>query len=162
MSPGLGRSLRWATGAAAVLVLASCGADEVATTADESQTTAPEEGETPALVCEDPPPAEVAFGSTTDSDLPGEARCFSVQVPEGLSSITFDLTGLTDSLNLFVGYDDIETLQYHIGEFWQSVEDGAADEIVVIENPKSGLYYVKVSPATFRNESPFTLSIGTP
>ena len=168
---------------AAALVLASCGGDDdsaaadresqpTATTAQQSSdTTAPSStaaasGE-PALICDDPPPAAIALGSTTTDEIaiatnPSDyARCFSVEVPAGASELTFELAGLTDDLAMLVGYDDVETVQFNIGDFWRASESGTADEVIVIEQPQAGTYYITVSSGTFRNESPFTLTVAT-
>jgi hypothetical protein len=114
-------------------------------------------------VCEDPPPAEIALGSTTSSEVEDRTRtrCFWVEVPDGFTSLTFELTGLAADLNLYIGYGFLVTVQYNMGEFWQSVEDGTADEAVAIRNPEMGPYFVKVGIAGLPEPSPFLLSVRT-
>jgi len=161
MTRRMGRPLGWGATAAAVLLLVSCGGDGDAagtTIAQQAAASTPPD----AVICREPPPTEVALGSTTASEVVGFDQCFLVQVPAGESSITIELTGLTDSLNLKVGYSDPDTIRFNTGEFWQSTEDGTADELVVIENPQPGPYYINVAVGTFRNMSPFTLSVRTP
>jgi hypothetical protein len=165
--------LRLHGAAAAVLLFASCGAaDEAATTAiapTETQaaasaaTTAPTQTPEPTLVCEKPPPTELALGSTVTSDIDDAfpIRCFWVEVPENLNSMTIELTDLTADLNLALVYGFLVNLQYNTGEFWQSTENGTADEAVVIKNPQPGPYYIKVGRAGSGESSPFTLTVRT-
>jgi hypothetical protein len=127
---------------------------------DPPQTTVPTQTTGTALVCEEPPPAEIALGSTITSEIddPIWTRCFWVEVPEGIDSITIELTDLAADLNLSAGFGFLVTLQYNMGEFWQSVEGGTAEEVVFIENPEPGPYYIKVGIAGPREPTPFTLS----
>jgi hypothetical protein len=90
------------------------------------------------------------------------ARCFAIEAPAGTATLTFELTGLVDDLNLAVGFGSVEAVQFPgTGPYWRSGETGVSDEIVTIEAPEAGNYYAVVSSGTYRNESPFTLTVGT-
>ena len=119
-----------------------------------------------SLLCEDPPPTELGLGQTVDGRIedPVWTRCFWVMVPEGLDSIAFELAGMSSDLNLAVGYGFLVTLQYHVGEFWRSAESGTADEVLVIEDPTPGPYFISVrigGIAGLQEPSSFTLHIHT-
>jgi hypothetical protein len=100
------------------------------------------------LVCEDPPPTELALGSETEVEVGGAggSRCFWVEVPGGLTELAFVLADMTADMSLYVGYGFLVSIQYHVGEFWQSVESGLTDEAVVIQDPPPGPYFIKVGP----------------
>jgi hypothetical protein len=157
--------------ATALLTLASCGGDtDLAETKptsqdtgtgqqDQSQEQETEDTEAASTIpCDDPPPSEIALDTSVTSEVDGFDQCFQLEVPSDLTSLTIEVTGLTSPLNLFVGYDDVETIQFHIGELWQSTEEDIADEFVTIENPKAGIYYINVAVGAIQNSSPFTLT----
>jgi hypothetical protein len=163
------------TATAALLLSSACGGD-VAPSLGNASTTTGAQGTTPSvggtsttqpggrdLICENPPPEEVGLGSTIAAEIDDDRpiRCFWVQVPEGLSGISFELTGLGADLVLNVGYGFLDAVQYHIREFWRSNEDGTADEVVAIENPQPGPYYLTVGPSGFGDFSPFELRTTT-
>jgi len=164
---------RWSlsTAAAALLLLGACGDDAAPPTGGASTTTTQAQGATPAtttpsvagIVCENPPPEEIGLGSTVNGELTEVARnqCFWVEVPEGLDTVSFELTGLTADLDLNVGYGFLDTVQYHYREFWRSKQDGTDDKLVVIEDPPAGPYYLMVSPAGFDDFSSFALQAAT-
>ncbi len=169
------------------LLLVSCGANEASIAVEQrisppastraptpigepSQTTE----ETPLSIgeCEEPA-TEIALGSPVSSEIvgsnqpPREQKYFCVRVPDGASSITFDLTSTTSDLNLYVGHPDLETVQQGGIWFWSTNERGVEDKVIVVEpaltdyvNP--GPYYIEVSAEDFRESSPFTLSARTP
>lgn len=165
---GLGAGMKFRPGSslwgAAVIavLLVSCGGGD---TEGEASSDLPGDGQQPTTtvvlgpVCENPPPTPMSLGAPVSSEVPGFDQCFTVEVPAGATSLTIELTGMTAPLNLFVGYGDAETVQFHTGDFWQSFEDGTADELVTIENPQAGTYYVNVAVGTVRDMSPFTLSV---
>jgi len=164
------RGFGWATSAVTLLLVASGGGDGnaapvtteqdgVTTEQPDQQTT--EETTAPSVGCEEPPPIEIILETPITSEIEGQDRCFTVEVPAGSATLTIELTGLTGSLDLFVGYDDPETIQFGTGDFWRSSESDTADELVTIENPISGTYYINVAVATFRDFSSFTLSAST-
>lgn len=164
---------------AAALILASCSGDgdgplhddNVSTDgqdsedgsgsdAEDSSATAGEAGP----MCEDPPPVEIGAESSTDGEVGagvGYAKCFAIDVESGLGSMTISLTGLTDDLGLLVGYNDLDTVQFRVGDIWSSANSGPDDESVNIDNPAAGRYYIVVSSGTFRNESAFVLTAET-
>ncbi len=113
------------------------------------------------VVCHVPEPTPIPLGEPFEGEVLGWDECFTVEVPAGAVTLTVELTGLQDQLNLSVGYSDPETVLYNTGAFWASREDDLADELVVIENPEPGTYYINVAVGTFRNESPFTLTTST-
>jgi hypothetical protein len=115
------------------------------------------------LVCENPPPEEIGLGSTTTGEVTEVARnqCYWVEVPEGLDTVSFELTGLSGDLDLNVGFGFLDTVQFHYREFWRSEQDGTDDKSVVIEDPPAGTYYLKVSNAGFDDFSPFSLQAAT-
>jgi len=80
-------------------------------------------------------------------------------IPEGLSNVSFELSVLSNDLNLAVGYGFLVTLQYHIGEFWRPGEIGAVDEVLIIEDPKPGPYFISVGIGGSKKSSPFTLGV---
>jgi len=140
--------------------------------ATSSATAAPVEGEDGAtssgegVICDDPPPAAVALASTVSGEIVDPprpvdyARCFAVDVPSGVGELVFELTGLTDALNLAVGYGSVSAVQTPgVAPYWRSGESETNDEIITVEAPEAGTYYVVVSSGTYRNESPFTLTI---
>ncbi len=172
-APGKRYALQAVTIALSALLLA-CGLSTLATepptdepTIASEQATAPQQPtstpqpSTSGLVCEDPPPVEIALGSTVASEIgePVWTQCYWVQVPEGLTSLTLELSGLSADLSLFAGYAFMLPFQYHMGEFWQSIEADLADEAIVIENPKAGPYLVRVGVAGLREPSSFTLGV---
>jgi hypothetical protein len=113
--------------------------------------------------CQDPPIQEVGMGSKTQSDVDAETwkRCYWVVAPEGLDTLTFHVTGLTDNLSLYVGFGFLYTMQYHFGEFWQSIEQSTADEDVTLEAPMGGPYFIIVQVAGPKRSSPFVLSVSS-
>jgi hypothetical protein len=129
------------------------GSEEVAPT---TETTTLER-----TVCHVPDPTPIPLGESIDGEILGWDECFSVEVPAGVAIFTVELTGLQDQLNLSVGYSDPETILYNTGAFWASREADLADESVVIEDPEPGIYFINVAVATYRNESPFTLTTST-
>ena len=160
----------------------SCGGD-AATTRVAQQTTAPAGTTTPAATsaptqttattpptenCGEPA-IEIDLGSPISLEIvgvdqpPRERLYFCVQVPDGVASLTFELTEATADLNLYVGYPDLETLQEGGVAFWFSRERGTVDKMVIagpgiadFMNP--GPYYIEVSGQDFGESSPFTLN----
>ena len=112
------------------------------------------------LVCEDPPSTEIALGISANDQLDAETthRCFWIDVPPGLSDVTFELSGLTADLEMFIAYGFLTKVQYPgLGESWSMPAAGPADEAIVIANPKPGPYFVYVRPDGPSAGSPFTL-----
>jgi hypothetical protein len=167
---------RWllVTTTAALLLLGACGDDALPPTDDASTTTAP--GTTSSIgsssttgsdgpdgICENPPPEEIGLGSATTAETTeaDPIRCFWVQVPEGVDSISFQLSGMASDLALNVGYGFLDAILYHIREFWRSNEAGTSDEVVVIDNPRPGPYFFYVGPAGFGDFSAFEVGAET-
>ena len=185
MPSQIGPVLRWAV-AIGTLLLASCGANEAPIAVEQkisppASTRAPTPIGEPSQTTEKTPPSieeceepatEVILGSPVSSEIvgsnqpPRERKYFCVRVPDGASSITFELTSTTSDLNLYVGHPDLETVQQGGIWFWSTNERGVEDKVIVVEpaltdyvNP--GPYYIEVSAEDFRESSPFTLSVRT-
>jgi hypothetical protein len=149
----------------AVFVIAACGSgdgdgegpgtDDVAS--GTNATAEPSSG----LVCESPPPAAMEFGAAVTGQNGSDRYtvCHVVEVPAGIGTMTIELTGLSDDLNVGVGFGDIETVQFNTGEYWSSSESGTADESVVIDDPAAGTYFIKIGPGTSKNTSAYTLTV---
>jgi hypothetical protein len=114
-------------------------------------------------ICQNPPPDEIALGSKVEGSIedPVWLNCYWVEVPDGLDSVTFNLSGLTADLTMYAGYGFVYTLQTHTGEFYSSREDGTADEQIVVEKPKPGPYFIKVQPQGPKVSSPYALGVTT-
>ncbi len=157
---------------AVVLLLGACGSPgpeaggpEEGPAAVEQQPGKPTPTSAPAsnLICENPPPQEIGVGTPVSAEIgdPRWERCYWVELPEGLSSATFHLDGLSANLDLSIGYGYVEVLQYVFGEFWSSRESGTTPEALVVENPAPGPYYIKVGTAGPKDPSAFSLSVTT-
>lgn len=116
------------------------------------------------------PATEIALGSTVNGEIvgtsqpPGERRYFCTQVPDGQSTVTFELSGLTADLFLVVGHPDLATVQQGGLFFWDSRKPGTANEVVVVEPAltdyvRPGPYYVEVAGEDFESSSPFALNV---
>jgi len=134
---------------------------------DSAAPTLPAVGE-----CE-PPAAEIELGAPVSGEVAGhdqpppERLYFCVLVPEGVSALTIEMTGMTAGLNLFAGYPDLETVQNGGFSFWAADQPGAEDKTIVIEpaltdDMLAGPYYIEVSAEDFRAGSPFTLLVRAP
>jgi len=174
------KASKWLFLAVALLMLTACGkSDEASVTAAPEQvestqqdtptkptsepTQEPQQAPQTTLRCEDALPIELPLGDTIDAEIDGSiwTQCFWVEIPEGLTSATFELTGMSADLNLAVGYGFLVTVQYHMGEFWRPGEDGTADEVLVLDNPKPGPYFITVGIAGPKEPSEFTLGVHT-
>ncbi len=137
-----------------VLLLVSCGDDDEPDTAmtegptvaadgsdQQSAATAPSER---ALNCQSPEPIDIALetpvNSVVEQGEPGSrintTVCYRLEAPSGVTQLSFHLTGLSADLALGVGYDDIRSVQFLIGDYWNSPEAGLADEAVIIEGAR--------------------------
>jgi hypothetical protein len=162
----------WVITAALVMSTAACGSDPAGPQAEATmeepasvEHQEPTATEAPAsnLICENPPPQEIGIGTAAEAEIadPHWELCYWVEIPQGLSSATFHLDGLSADLDLNVGYGYVEVLQYIFGEYWSSRESGTTPEALVIENPAPGPYYLKVGIAGPKEPSPFALSVTT-
>ncbi len=120
------------------------------------------------LLCDVNPPVEIDLDSTTEgeiveSDDPGDyTHCYVVEVPEGTGQLTVEITGLSDDLGLGVAHPDLDALRYRTGGYWRGAgEMGPVDEVVVIDGPAAGSYFIDVGPGTFQNESTYTLTVSS-
>lgn len=120
-----------------------------------------------------PPATELTLGlplsseTVNDDQPPPEREYFCVLIPDGLASITFELSDMTADLNMYIGYPDLETVQNGGFDFWYSDERGVENKVVVVNRGSSrlvkpGAYYIEVSAQDFTAYSPFTLSVSTP
>ena len=162
---------KWIPAACLLLSLVACGSPEPMPAENEpSQQPANTEQKatekaaiTSNLICENPPPEEIGVGTPIESEI-NDAHwelCYWVELPEGLSSATFLLDGLSANLDLTLGYGYVEVLQYAFGEYWRSGESETTPEAIVMENPAAGPYYIKVGTAGPKDPSPFSLSVST-
>jgi hypothetical protein len=154
------------------VTIAACGSGD-----GEGQATVPDDTSSPVtvtttqteaaaasssgLVCENPPPTAMNFGETVAGENGADAYtvCYQVEVSGGIGTLTIALTGLSDDLNLGIGYGDIETVQYNTGDYWSSSEFETGDESVVIVDPAAGTYFIKIGPGTSKNISAYTLTV---
>jgi hypothetical protein len=154
------------------VIIAACGSGD-----DEGQATVPDDPSSPAsvtttqadaaaapssgLICEDPPPTAMDFGVAVAGENGADAYtvCYQVEVSGDIGTLIIELTGLSDDLNVGVGYGDIETVQYNTGEYWSSSEFETGDESVVIDDPAAGTYFIKIGPGTSKNISAYTLTV---
>ena len=167
---------KWILIVAAGLFLAGCGtgsnpsspvagdqAEEVQE--DSVEAPSPEQPAAPqsSLLCENPPPTELGLGGMFEGtiDDPVWIQCFWVEIPEGLSSVTFELSDMSADLNISVGYGFLVTLLYNMGEFWRVAQSGTTDELLILENPEPGPYFIKVGIAGPKEPSPFTVAVRT-
>lgn len=158
--------------------LAACGGDdgqeatsapeatptEVATpeaTATAETDTDAEDDSGPSLICEEPAPVPIELGSTfTGDNSAAFTVCFFIEVSTELTQLSITLSDLTDNLDMGVSFGDIETIQYPgTGEYWRSGEADTLDEMLTLENPAAGIYWIAVGPGGYKNLSPFTLSV---
>jgi len=140
---------------------AACGDDDSADEVAESATpaNAPTTTGTETVVCQVPEPTPIAVGDSVEGQIDGFDQCFVVDVPQGVTQLTITLTGLSDEINLVVGYNDPDTILFRTGDVWSSSEPGIADEQITIEGPQDGTYYIDVAVGTVRNVSPFALTV---
>ena len=128
-------------------------------------------GETPFVFedCEDPA-VEIESGTTVtseivgDGQLPIDRKYFCVPIPDGITTITVEVTGMTDTLNLFMGYPDLQTVQEGGLEFWYLEGEGTEDLRLEVQHGRRdyvrpGLYYIEVSPTGLDVSTPFTLKV---
>ncbi len=162
---------KWIPAACLLISLAACGSPEPQPAENEpspqpaktEQKATEKAAITSNLICENPPPEEIGVGTPVQSEIsdPHWELCYWVELPEGLSSATFLLDGLSANLDLTLGYGYVEVLQYAFGEYWRSGENGTTPEAIVIESPVAGPYYIKVGTAGPKQPSPFSLSVTT-
>jgi hypothetical protein len=174
------------------LLLASCGGSEDTPTvpveeqtAPPAATIAPTPTEEPSGFFQETPTAQESLGecgppatettlgtpvsgeTVNDDQPPASREYFCVMIPDGLASLTFELSGMTADLNLYIGYPDLETVQEGGFDFWFTQERGTENKVVVVDRGSSrlvkpGAYYIEVSAEDFSASSPFTLSVSTP
>jgi hypothetical protein len=106
------------------------------------------------IVC-DAPAQVLAIGASAHGEIPADqtypdnARYFCVNVGEGVSSVTFQLTGMSTDLDLYVGHGAIASVQgvnLQEGDTyeWKSNAFGNDAETVTIANPQAGIYYAEI------------------
>jgi hypothetical protein len=137
------------------LLVAACAAALTACNPAANTPAGSDGTQTAATVnCESPAQA-IAIGASVSGDIPagqtypGNARYYCVNVPEGTSSITMDLTGMSTDLDLYVGHGTLESVQgvnLEQGETyeWKSNAINNVDERVTITNPQAGVYYAEI------------------
>jgi hypothetical protein len=156
--------LRLVVAVLALLVVA-CGDDggstttvgELTTTTGAATTTTAgavvtTEATTPSGSC-DEPADDLAIGVAYEGEIeatpdpyPANAHYFCVEVPDGASSLVFELSNLEADLDIYVGFGSIESVQgLDAGSWeWAGQEFGTTPEYVEIANPESGIYYIEI------------------
>lgn len=103
----------------------------------------------------DAPAQPLAIGSSAHGEIPAgqsypdNARYFCVQVGEGAPSLTFEVSGMSTDLDLYVGSGNIQSVQgvnLQEGDTyeWKSNAFGNDNETVTIPNPAPGVYYAEI------------------
>jgi hypothetical protein len=103
----------------------------------------------------DAPAVPLAIGASVSGNItaatayPANARYYCINVGQGVSSVTIDLTGMDVDLDLYVGSSNIQSVQgvdISAGENyeWKSNAFGTGDEHVVINAPQPGVYYAEI------------------
>ncbi len=120
----------------------------------------------PVTECEGPV-EEFAFGTTIESVIPtadgATTIYYCVEVPTDVDGFTVELKGMSENLDLFMGFPDLATLTEGGFGLKYSTAEGTTDEWVTVEMKpnllwKPGAYYVEVSAGSSNDSSPFTLS----
>lgn len=144
--------------------------------ATEAPTEEPTESLEPTVtatgVC-DPSITHIELGQTVTGmieghDQPPEQKdYYCVDVPDGLPSVTFELSGMTAHLNLYVGAPELDNV-IHGGFWYWDNHDAGTDPKSVTAQPGMrdfvwrGSYYIEVSPEDWTDSSPYTLEVRTP
>jgi len=166
------------------------GTTEVAESAGETPQAAP--AETSSSVVTESPVTETAVTAVTEGESPEtpdgecgqlatmvglnapiEASMFGtttlylcVLIPDGVTGVAFELSGMTAALNLFVGYPDLATLEAGGGHFWASEQGGRDDESIIIEpdatgSVSPGAYFIEISGGASAESASFVLTVST-
>jgi hypothetical protein len=96
---------------------------------------------------------EAAQGELTDrgGTGPRSRDYYCVQLPDGLSSVTVDLSGLSGFLEIFVRHD--------IAAEWMDRDRQGDARSVTIESPDPGPYYIDVAAAVAGTSSTYTITV---
>lgn len=119
--------------------------------------------------CEDPA-VEIETGTPISSEIVGDGQIpvdrkyFCVPIPDGITTITAEVIGMSATLNLFMGHPDLKTIQEGGFEFWYIEGEGTEDLKLEVEHGRRdyvrpGLYYIEVSPNELDVSTPFTLTV---
>jgi hypothetical protein len=93
--------------------------------------------------------ASVNGDITAASSYPANARYYCVNVGEGVSQVTMELSGMSVDLDLYVGHGNLDSVQgvdISAGENyeWKSNAFGTGNEQVMISTPRPGIYYAEI------------------
>ena len=137
---------------------------------DQQQTETSETAPEDIPECEEPT-EEIAIGATVSSEVvDGDPVHFCVYIPPGVETFTVTLSGLTEDLDLYVGYPDLAMVQEGGFGLQFSTDRDTEDEVVTVEDvrPNSenwywhpGSYYIEVSASSFRSPT-FSLTVTAP
>jgi hypothetical protein len=120
-------------------------------------------------VCQPPTPV-IQLGETVEGEIvgrdqpPGERQFYCVDVPDGLRSITAELSGMTADLNLYLASPDLDSVIHGGFLYWSDLGPGTDTKSVTAEPGMRdyvwrGSYYIEVSAEEFTESSPFTLIV---
>ena len=107
-----------------------------------------------AANCESPA-VPLALGASVNGEItaassyPANARYYCINVGEGVSQVTMELSGMSVDLDLYVGHGNLDSVQgvdISAGENyeWKANAFGTGNEQVVIANPQPGIYYAEI------------------
>ena len=122
----------------------------------------PDEPAGPQLPCTNPGPEEIGLGVPVTGGITGAVSeaCFWIEVPDGLTSLTVGLSGLTGQLGLNVGYGFLGSVQYPGSlQYWDAYPGESAEGSTVIDDPEPGPYFIRVARNRPNAESSFDLSV---
>jgi hypothetical protein len=92
---------------------------------------------------------EVSGAIPAAANYPDNARYYCINVGQGVSSVTMELSGMSVDLDLYVGSGNIASVQgvdISAGENyeWKSNEFGTGAERITINTPQPGVYYAEI------------------
>lgn len=125
-------------------------------------TSRPEESSGPQLACTDPVATEIGLGNPVTGEITGNSSeaCYWVEVPDGLDSITIELSGVSANLAVNIGYGYVWNVQYPgSNRYWDVRPGDEPSASTTIESPTPGPYFLLVSPNRPNAASSFDLAV---
>ena len=107
----------------------------------------------------------VETNSPIDITLFGTKMYVCAMIPEGMTQVSFEISDMSDALNLYVGYPDLSTLEAGGDNFWASENGGRDDELITIEPGDTGFvepgtYFIEISGGASADGASLVLTIG--